>query len=93
MAVRLHRCPLTWLKAEGHPCWRVQHALDEAGVEYEVVKHPVRRGKRTELEERTGERVLPAIELETGEFYRAESKEMAERIRSGWPSAGATPRQ
>jgi glutathione S-transferase len=89
MAVKLHRCPTMWLKVEPHPCWRVHKALDEAGVEYEVVKHPVRRGKRTELEEKTGQRVLPAIELENGEFYRADSKEMAERIRSGWLPAGA----
>ena len=40
MPVKLHRCPTMWLKIEGHPCWRVQKALDEAGVEYEVVKHP-----------------------------------------------------
>ena len=88
MAIRLHRCSTMWLKVQPHPCWRVQKALDEAGVEYEVVKHPARRGKRSELEERTGQRVLPAIELESGEFYRAESKEMAERIRSGRLQAG-----
>jgi glutathione S-transferase len=89
MAVRLHRCPLTWLKAEGHPCWRVQHALDEAGVEYEVVKEPLLRGRRTEIEQKTGQKELPVIELENGDFYRADSKEMAERIRTGRLSAEA----
>jgi glutathione S-transferase-like protein len=83
MAVKLHRCSNTWLKVEPHPCWRVQNALDEAGVEYEVVKHPNRRGKRIEIEERTRQKMLPVIELENGEFYRDESKRMVERIRSG----------
>ena len=47
MPVKLHRCSNMWVKVEGHPCWRVQKVLDEAGVEYEVVKHSgLRRGKR-----------------------------------------------
>ena len=45
MAVKLHRCPLTWVKLSGHPCWRVQKALDEMGVEYEIVPEPGRRGR------------------------------------------------
>ena len=40
MAVKLHRCPVMWPKIDKHPCWRVQMALDDAGVEYEVVKEP-----------------------------------------------------
>jgi glutathione S-transferase len=83
MAVKLHRCPNMWLKVEGHPCWRVQKAFDEAGVDYEVVKHPFLRGRRTEIAEKTGQRQLPVIEFEDGSVYRAESKEMAERVRSG----------
>ena len=38
MTVKLHRCSGMWAKFDGHPCWRVQKALDEAGVEYELVK-------------------------------------------------------
>ena len=38
MAVRLHRCSLLWFKLDGHPCWRVQKALDEADVPYELVE-------------------------------------------------------
>jgi glutathione S-transferase len=72
-----------WLKIPPHPCWRVQKALDEAEVEYEVVKHPARRGNRVELEAKMGQKALPVIEFEDGELYRAESKEMAERIRAG----------
>ena len=45
MAVKLHRCGNMWIKLDGHPCWRVQKALDEAGVEYEVVKESWPRRK------------------------------------------------
>ena len=83
MAVKLHRCSSMWVKIDGHPCWRVQKALDEQGVEYEVVKGPLRRGKRDDLERLSGQRAYPVIEFEDGSTYRAESKEMAARIRDG----------
>jgi len=83
VAVKLHRCSSTWVKIQGHPCWKVQSALDEQGIDYEVVKGPTRRGKRDDLERLTGQRKYPAIEFEDGSVYRAESKEMAERIRAG----------
>ena len=38
-----------WVKIDAHPCWRVQKALDEQGIEYEVVKGPLRPGKRDDL--------------------------------------------
>ena len=81
MAVKLHRCGAMWLKANLHPCWRVQKALDEAGTEYEVVKHPQLRGRRTDVEEKTGQRALPAIELEDGRWIREESKDLAARVK------------
>jgi glutathione S-transferase len=83
MAVKLHRCPSMWVKISGHPCWKVQKALDEAGIEYEVVKGPLRRGKRDDLEKLSGQRHYPVIEFEDGTIYRAESKDMVERIASG----------
>jgi glutathione S-transferase len=83
MAVKLHRCSTMWVKIDAHPCWRVQKALDEQGIEYEVVKGPVRPRKRDELEQVSGQRKYPAIEFEDGSVYRAESKDMAERIRAG----------
>jgi len=83
MAVKLHRCSTTWVKIDAHPCWRVQKALDEQGVEYEVVKGPLRAGKRDELESLSGQRKYPAIEFEDGRVYREESKDMAARIREG----------
>jgi glutathione S-transferase len=83
MTVKLHRCPMTWLKIEGHPCWRVQKELDEAGIDYEVVKGSMRRGKRDRVRDLTGQDRLPVIEFEDGTAYREDSKQMAERIRSG----------
>lgn len=87
MAIKLHRCRNIWVKVDGHPCWRVQKALDEAGVNYEVVKEKY-LGSREETVERTGQRGFPWIEFEDGTVYREESKDMAERIRSGKLQAG-----
>jgi hypothetical protein len=61
----------------------VQKALDEEGVEYELVKGPLRPGKRDELEQLSGQRKYPLVEFENGSVYRDESREMAARIRAG----------
>ena len=81
--IKLHRCSNLWVKVGAHPCWQVQTALDAAGVEYEVVKGPLRRGKRDELQRLSGQRLYPVIEFEDGRAYREESKKMAERIAGG----------
>ena len=73
MAIKLHRCSLTWFKAGMHPCWRVQSALDEQGIEYDVVIGPLRRGKREDVKRLTGQAAYPAIEFEDGSAYREES--------------------
>lgn len=83
MAVKLHRCSLSFVKIDAHPCWRVQKALDEQGIEYEVVKGPLLPGKRDDLEALSGQNKYPTIEFEDGSVYRDESKAMAERIRAG----------
>jgi hypothetical protein len=84
VAVKLHRCSTLWVKTNGHPCWRVQRALDEAGVPYEIVKEtPLLRGRRTAVIAGTGQSKLPAIQLEDGSWYRKESSEMAEEIQAG----------
>jgi glutathione S-transferase len=89
MAVKLHRCKAMWVKGP-HPCWKVQKALDDAGVEYEIVAHPGRpRSRRKEFIELTGQKVLPAIELEDGTIVRRESKELVAMIESGQLSAPA----
>lgn len=83
MAVKLHRCSLMFVKIDAHPCWRVQKALDEKGIAYEVVTGPLRPGKRDDLEQLSGQRKYPAIEFEDGRVYRDESSDMAARIRAG----------
>src|ERR1700761_2444342 len=83
MAVKLHRCSNVWVKLSGHPCWRVQKALDDAGVEYELVLGPWRSSKRGDLEKLSGQTRYPVIEFENGSVYREESSAMAETIRAG----------
>ena len=83
MAVKLHRCSAQFVKIEAHPCWKVQKALDEQGIKYEVITGPLRPGKRNELEQLSGQRKYPAIEFEDGTWYREESKLMEQRIREG----------
>ena len=82
MAVKLHRCSNIWVKLPGHPCWKVQKALDEKGVDYELVKHRY-RGDRDEMVELSGQKKFPVIEFDDGSTYREESKQMAEKIRAG----------
>jgi hypothetical protein len=83
MAVKLHRCSNTWIKLTGHPCWRVQKALDDQGIAYEVVKGPLSRKRRDAVQAGTGQSAYPAIQFEDGSWYREDSKEMERTIRSG----------
>jgi glutathione S-transferase len=70
----------------------VKKALDEAGIDYEQVKHPsVGRGRRTELKELTGQDRLPAIEFADGRVLREESADMVKRIKGGRLEEGAAP--
>jgi hypothetical protein len=82
--VKLHRCPFTFIHSDLDSCWKVQKALDDQGIDYEVVKGqwPGRK-KRTAVVKGTGQPLYPAIEFEDGTWYRAESKEMADVIRNG----------
>jgi glutaredoxin len=82
--IKLHRCSNMWVKLKGHPCWRVQKALDDQGIAYEVVKGPwPSRKDRTAVREGTGQTSYPAIEFDDGSWYREESKDMETTIRSG----------
>jgi len=83
VAIRLHRCSWTFLHTDRDACWKVQRALDEQGIPYEVVTHGYGKGARPEVVALSGQRLLPVIELEDGTAYRAESDEMAARVRSG----------
>jgi glutathione S-transferase len=84
MPIKLHRCPLTFLHTDMDACWRVQRALNEQGIAYEVVKEPLLpQSRRSDVERLSGQRMLPVIEFEDGTVYRAESKDMAARIAAG----------
>jgi glutathione S-transferase len=72
-----------FVKIDAHPCWKVQKALDEQEIEYEIVKGPLRPGKRDALEQLSEQRKYPVIEFEDGRVYREESGDMAARIRAG----------
>jgi hypothetical protein len=80
VAIKLHRCKNLWVKGP-HPCWKVQKALDEAGIQYEVVGE--KYFGRGHTVARTGQRRFPWIEFEDGAVYREESKQMAQRIKDG----------
>jgi hypothetical protein len=62
----------------------VQKALDEQGIEYEIVRGPWpgRKG-RTDVIEGTGQALYPAIQFDDGTWYREQSKDMAAAIRAG----------
>ena len=84
MAIKLHRCNWMWFKIDGHPCWRVQKALDETGIDYELVKHPAfPPSRRGDVEALSGQRKLPVIEMSDGTVLREESSEMVQRITAG----------
>lgn len=83
--VKLHRCSYTFLHTEADVCWKVEKALKEQGIPYEVVKHGYTKSdkSRADVIELSGQKFLPVLELPGGEVYRADSSEMAERVRSG----------
>ena len=83
MAVKLHRCKGQFVKIRSHPCWRVEKALIDMGIEYERVPGPGSKAKRTVVTEGTGQQKYPAIQLEDGSWYREESKDMERTIREG----------
>jgi glutathione S-transferase len=81
MAIKLHTCGATFIHGR-HRCWQVMHALDEAGIRYEQVKHPsFPRGRRSELHRLSGQRLLPVVEFEDGTILREQSKDLIARIR------------
>ena len=65
-----------------HPCWAAQHALDEAGIEYVVVKHSPVRFLRSDVKQLAGVQKLPLVEFEDGTFLR-DSKTIAQQAKAG----------
>jgi hypothetical protein len=80
VTVQLHRCGTPW---KFGPCWRVQKALDDQGICYEVVPGPWRPKNRALVIEGTGRPLYPAIRFDDGSWYREESRDMARAIREG----------
>jgi len=78
MSVKLHRCGLTWLKFDGHPCCKVEEALQER-----VLEPTFPRGRRGSVREHTGQTMLPVIETADGSWVRDESKVLIEQIEAG----------
>ena len=83
MAVKLLRCSGQWVKIKAHPCWKVEKALQDMGIEYERVNLPSGKGNRSDIEAITGQKKYPAIQFDDGSVYREESKDMERTIRDG----------
>ena len=81
--VVLYRCPLTFMRGEWHGCHAVQKALEEQGIDHEVRTAPMRKSRRTEVVNASGQATVPIIEFADGTGYRAEGKTMAAEIRAG----------
>jgi hypothetical protein len=88
MAIKLHRCGNQWVKIKAHPCWRVEKALMDMGIEYERVPGPRKKDEREAVIAGTGQKLYPDIQFADGTWYRAASKEMEKRIREGRLESG-----
>ncbi|MGC9222091.1 MAG: glutathione S-transferase N-terminal domain-containing protein [Solirubrobacteraceae bacterium] len=83
--VKLHRCSYTFLHMDADACWRLQKALDEQGVDYEVVKQGFGKSRRSRAEvlRLSGQKYLPVLELADGMVYREETDDMVAKLRAG----------
>ena len=89
--VKLHRCPFTFLHTDQDACWKVQKALEEQGIDYEIVKEPsLPRSRRKDVIALSGQKMLPVIEFEDGSVYREESDDMAATVRAGTRTRGSS---
>ena len=77
-AATLFRCrtPTDWLC----PCGRVARELRAAGVAYEEERVPWRKRDRDEVDEVSGQRVVPVVELEDGDVI-CDSVRIVEHLR------------
>jgi glutaredoxin len=83
VTARLHRCrtPTDWLC----PCGRVARELKRRGIETETLRVALRARDRDEIDELTGQRHVPVVEL--GRDVICDSKRIVEHLR--WRDAGA----
>ncbi len=90
--IKLHRCSYTFLHVNADACWRLQRALDEQGVEYEIVKHGYGKSEkaRADVVELSGQKYLPVLEFADGTVHREETDDMIAKLKSGdLPGAAA----
>ena len=83
MAVKLLRCSGQWVKIKAHPCWKVEKALQDMGIDYQRVPGPRKKDEREAVIGGTGQKNYPAIQFEDGSWYREESADMAQTIHEG----------
>jgi glutathione S-transferase len=83
--VKLHRCSYTFLHVDADRCWRLQKALDEKGVDYEIVKHGFGKSEKSRagVVALSGQKYLPVLELPDGTVYREETDLMVAKIKAG----------
>lgn len=83
--IKLHRCSYTFLHVNADACWRLQKALDEQGVEYEVVKHGFGKSERSRADvvKLSGQKYVPVLELPDGTVHREETDDMIAKLKSG----------
>ena len=77
MTARLHRCrtPTNWLC----PCGRVARELTKHDVEFETERVAWRARARDEIDDLTGQRKVPVLEL--GREVIVDSKRIVEHLR------------
>ena len=87
MSARLRRCrtPTNWLC----PCGRVARELSRRGIEYETERVAWRARDRDDIDELTGQRKVPVLELEREVIV--DSKRIVEHLRWREAQAGTNP--
>jgi glutathione S-transferase len=83
--VKLHRCSYTFLHVNADACWRMQKALDEQGVDYEIVTHGYGKSakSRADVIALSGHKQLPVLELADGTVIREETDDMVAKLKAG----------
>jgi glutathione S-transferase len=82
---KLHRCSYTFLHINADACWRMQKALDEQGIDYEVVTHGYGKSEksRADVIALSGQKLLPVLELADGTVVREETDDMVAKLKAG----------
>jgi glutathione S-transferase len=83
--VKLHRCSYTFLHVNADMCWKLQRALNEQGIEYEVVTHGYGKSEksRADVVKLSGQKYLPVLELADGTVIREETDDMVAKVKAG----------